>query len=53
MSKKMSEMHGCESDALDKLSGSAWLQVFDPTCAAMVPEARSLAEDRGLCPRKN
>jgi hypothetical protein len=53
MLKKMSEMHSCERDALDKLSGSAWLQVFDPTCAAIAPEARSLAEDRSLCPRGN
>jgi hypothetical protein len=53
MHKKMLEMNDCESEALDKLSGSAWLQVFDPTCTAIAPEARSLAEGRTLCPRKN
>ena len=31
MEKKMSKMHSCESEALSKLSGSAWLQMFDPT----------------------
>ena len=53
MLKKMSVMHNCENETLDKLSGSAWLQVFDPTCAAIVPEAWSLLEERNFCPRKN
>jgi len=53
MHKKMVEMHSCETDALDKLSGGAWLQSFDPTCSTIAPEARSLAEHRSLCPRKN
>jgi hypothetical protein len=53
MEKKVLEMDSCEREALYKLSGSAWLQVFDPTCAAMVPEARSLAEEHDFCPRKN
>jgi hypothetical protein len=53
MIKKMSEMDQCERDALEKLSGNAWLQVFDPTCTALAPEARSLAEERNFCPRKN
>jgi hypothetical protein len=53
MQKKMSQMHDCESDVLNKLSGSAWLQVFDPTCTAIAPEARTIAEGRTLCPRKN
>lgn len=51
--KKMLEMHRCEDDALDKLSGRAWVRMFDPTCAAMAPEARSLAEDHGLCSPEN
>ncbi|MHC2250001.1 COG3904 family protein [Bradyrhizobium elkanii] len=53
MIKEMSVMHNCESKALDKLSGSAWLQMFDPTCTAIAPEARALAENRTLCTRKN
>jgi hypothetical protein len=53
MQKKMSEIYHCKIEALHKLSGSAWLQVFDPTCEGMVPEARSLAEERAFCPRKN
>jgi len=53
MLKNMSVMHNCENENLDKLSGSAWLQVFDPTCAAIVPEARSVLEERNFCPKKN
>jgi hypothetical protein len=53
MNKKMLEMYHCESEALNKLSGGAWLQMFDPTCTVSAPEARSLAEAGTLCPRKN
>ena len=53
MQKKMLEMYSCESEALNELSGSAWLQVFDPTCTTIAPEARSLAEGRTLCAREN
>jgi hypothetical protein len=49
MQKKMSAMHFCEFDALAKLSGSAWLQMFDPTCTAIAPEARSQEGVSTLC----
>lgn len=52
MQNKMLEMLHCESEALHKLSGSSWLQVFDPTCTAIAPEARSLAEKQSFCLRK-
>jgi|SRR6185437_15643941 len=41
LQKKSSTIHGCESDTLDGLSGDAWLQIFDPTCTIIAPEARA------------
>jgi hypothetical protein len=52
MVKKMTDMHNCEDKTLQRLAGSAWLQMFDPTCVAIAPEARSLAEEHGYCPPK-
>jgi hypothetical protein len=42
MQKKMSVINGCENNTLDELSGDAWLQMFDPTCTNIAPEARAL-----------
>jgi hypothetical protein len=52
MHKKMSGMNDCERETLDKLSGDAWMQVFDPTCTHIVPEARDLGA-RDFCQQRH
>jgi hypothetical protein len=49
LSNKMRDMHDCELNALDELSGKAWLQTFDPTCRIIAPEARTLETISKLC----
>ncbi len=48
--KKMTDVSRCKSQTLEKLAGSAWVAMFDPTCANIAFEARSLAVERGFCP---
>jgi hypothetical protein len=44
--KKMQATYDCELDTLDKLSGEAWLQMFDPTCTLIAPEARTVCHQQ-------
>jgi hypothetical protein len=46
LKKKMLTLYNCESETLNELSGDAWLQMFDPTCTAIAPEARSSIAER-------
>lgn len=49
LSKKRRDKIDCELNALDELSGQAWLQMFDPTCRIVAPEARTLEVISKLC----
>jgi len=42
MLKKMREVSDCDRVTLDKLSADSWLEMFDPTCTIIAPEARQV-----------
>ncbi len=42
MQKKMREVSDCDRVTLDKLSADAWLEMFDPACTIIAPEAREV-----------